>query len=645
MFLLIDHFGLTHYPLESNGKCCILGSVSLSPIFLGIECGGTRTVALASDAKFRELGRLELGPANLRLSSDWQLNCIFQEIFRRFPGPSAVGVGIAGARTAEDVSRVNRILSQVWPGRILSTTHDLESAWHAADFDDSEAPSASRVRQLRVLVLSGTGSCCFGRNSAGKSAKVGGWGHVLGDRGSAYDIVYRGLRASIQHFDRTGKWGKFVPRILRALQVNDPEALPAWIGSAEKSAIAALAPEVFAAARDGDKVVRTILADTILTMADDAESCWRQLGGSKRGGEFVLSGSVLLNQKLFSRRLAAELSRRLPQASVRSMPREAVWGSILVVSKLWASQTVGGRLEAQHIVEDAAALDREIAREWIPRATKPSPTEGRNPRSTGLDTLPVANALKLHLSEEATVTKAVGAAAPEIVSLVEMVAASFKNGGRLFYVGAGTSGRLGVLDASECPPTFRTSPDQVQGIMAGGVRALYAAVEGAEDDFGAGRSSVLSRNVGSNDVVVGLAASGRTPFVWGALNAAHWLKARTAIITCQPHLTFDGGFRPDSVIVVNTGPEILTGSTRLKAGTATKIVLNAVSTLSMIQLGKVASNLMSDLNPSNVKLRDRACRIVSQLAGVPVEAARAALESSGWVVEAAARALGWSRHR
>jgi N-acetylmuramic acid 6-phosphate etherase len=235
------------------------------------------------------------------------------------------------------------------------------------------------------------------------------------------------------------------------------------------------------------------------------------------------------------------------------------------------------------------------------------------------------------------VPAAIRAVAPQIGRLIGKVTGALGSGGRLLYVGAGTSGRLGVLDASECPPTFRTPPEWVQGIMAGGERALHSAVEGAEDDVGAGERAVGFRSVGPRDVVLGITASGRTPFVWGALAAARRRGAFTALLCFNPHLEFARGHRPDLVIAIDVGPEVLTGSTRLKAGTATKLVLNLVTTLAMVRLGKVAGNLMIDLNPSNVKLRDRACRIVMELTGWPRERAEAALQRSGWQVATVVR--------
>jgi N-acetylmuramic acid 6-phosphate etherase len=252
-----------------------------------------------------------------------------------------------------------------------------------------------------------------------------------------------------------------------------------------------------------------------------------------------------------------------------------------------------------------------------------------------LDRRSVRSAIGLMLSEDASIAGAVEAAAGPITRAIGLMARSLRAGGRLFYVGAGTSGRLGVLDASECPPTFGTDPEQVQAIMAGGREALWSPKEGGEDDAGAGANAVVFRGVRQGDVVVGIAASGRTPFVWGALNRAQMLGAATVLLCFNPNLRFARGSRPTVVIAVNVGPEVLTGSTRLKAGTGTKLVLNLMTTLAMVQLGKVRSNLMVDVKATNTKLRGRAVRIVSELGGVSAAAAQEALERCAWDVRRA----------
>ena len=261
-------------------------------------------------------------------------------------------------------------------------------------------------------------------------------------------------------------------------------------------------------------------------------------------------------------------------------------------------------------------------------------TELRLPESMNLDAMSVEQAVAVMNEQDARAVAAVKAESANVAAAVELVAAALRAGGRLIYVGAGTSGRLGVLDASECPPTFRTDPEQVQGIIAGGEDAMFRAKEGAEDRADDGARVVDEKNVGANDVVMGIATGGTTPFVHGALRQAAKRGAKTIFFSCvQPVPTEP---KVDVVIRPLTGPEVLTGSTRLKAGTATKLVLNQITTLAMVRLGKVYENLMVDLRASNTKLIDRATRMVSTLTGAsPKDAADLLKRADGRVKLAA----------
>ena len=242
-------------------------------------------------------------------------------------------------------------------------------------------------------------------------------------------------------------------------------------------------------------------------------------------------------------------------------------------------------------------------------------TERRNPRTSTIDTASALEIVDLIGAEDATVPAAVARAREEIARAVDLIERAFRAGGRLVYVGAGTSGRLGVLDAAECPPTFGTPPEMVLGVIAGGYPALVKSVEGAEDDVNAGIGEMDSRRVGSTDVVVGIAASGTTPFVRAALGRAQALGARTVLLSCsEPPAQLRETC--DVCITVLVGPEIVTGSTRMKAGTATKLVLNTLTTGAMIRLGKTYGNLMVDLRAWNDKLIDRSQRIVMETTGL-----------------------------
>ena len=647
-------------------------------VYLGIECGGTRSVALlAADAA--AVARVELGPANLRLLDDRQLRAHFRAcdaklrraISTRAKLPLAgLCIGMAGARTPRDLARIRAAAASVWPEVLCRATSDLETALAAAEFVPEGQTKAGRgscraggdpnalarqeprpTRHAQVLVLSGTGSCCYGHMPEGRTVKVGGWGHQLGDRGSGYEIGLMALQGVLSEYDREGVWPPLGAALLRELLLNRPDDLIDWARAADKSAMAALAVPVFAAGARKDRLAQTILAEAATRLAGDAVGCARRLAA--KGGtpmQFVLAGGNLVKQPGFARLVRRRLLKLWPGAEVVTLAQEGAWGAARLAAEagmvrrehqegknLTAKSAKGYPLDpgspglrseffAFSAIESNFAVKSDLTQ---------LQTERRNPRSMRLDRMALGAAVELMLSEEAKVMRALRREKRNLVRAIELITRCFKKGGRLFYVGAGTSGRLGVLDASECPPTFSTPPEMVQGIMAGGAAALSRSVERAEDDAEGGAEAIRFRGIDRRDVVVGIAASGRTPFVWGALGEARWRRATTILLCFNPDLKLSAADRPDLVIAPATGPEVLTGSTRLKAGTATKLVLNLFTTLAMVRLGKVAENLMVDLKPSNDKLRDRAVRIVQTLTGVDAAMARAALERSQWVIKRA----------
>lgn len=254
-------------------------------------------------------------------------------------------------------------------------------------------------------------------------------------------------------------------------------------------------------------------------------------------------------------------------------------------------------------------------------------TEQENPRTSEIGSLPTAEVVRLMNEEDARVALAVASVLAEVAQAVDGIVARLQKGGRLFYVGTGTSGRLGVLDAAECPPTFGVSPEMVQAVIAGGYDATYRAVEASEDDHAAGALDLKARGVTSMDAVVGIAASGQTPYTVGAVEHARSLGAFTVAVTCAPGSLITRAAEVSIVAVV--GAEVIAGSTRLKAGTAQKMILNMLSTAAMIRLGYVSGNRMSNLKPRNTKLRARAVRILCAEAGLNETKASAALEAAG----------------
>jgi len=257
------------------------------------------------------------------------------------------------------------------------------------------------------------------------------------------------------------------------------------------------------------------------------------------------------------------------------------------------------------------------------------PTEARNPATESLDGLSTLELTKAMHHADWEAVAAVEKELPRIAGAIDAIVARLEHGGRLFYLGAGTSGRLGVLDASECPPTYNTPPEMVQGLIAGGDIALRRSVERAEDDEAQGQRDLEKHGFSGKDVLVGIAASGRTPYVLGGVRYGRGLETLTIGLSCVPGSLLEGA--AELAITPATGPEVVTGSTRMKAGTATKLVLNMLSTGTMVRLGYVFGNLMVNVQPRNVKLRDRAARIVAMVTGLDYEDAVALLERAGSV--------------
>lgn len=607
-----------------------------APAFLGIDCGGTRSIAIYECDGLQR--RIEAGPGNVGLLSDAQLLALFRSlsaVHKNVPTPNAVAIGMAGGALLERQERIRRAAAKVWPSIPCLAAGDLETALAAARLDDK---AQKKDFAATVVVLSGTGSIFYGENTRGKRVRVGGWGHVVGDKGSAYEIGLRAAKASLYYFDRDGKVPALGRRLLTALLLNDLREIPEWALTAGKTEIAALAREVSAASEAGDRIARDILEGAAQSIAKDAATCASRLVKRGQRVKFVLTGSVLLNQPAFSRRVAKLIRERWPRCEVVPLRHESALGALELAKELLSKgQSPRSKVGWRSTLDSRPSTD--MGHWTLDLGLASSPTEQRNPRSMNLDKLPLRKAIALMLSEDEKLPAAIRAERAKIERAIQLIVRSFKSGGRLFYVGAGTSGRLGVLDASECPPTFRTDPEMVQGIIAGGQTALWRAVEGAEDDPEAGARAIDSRGVTRRDTVVGIAASGRTPFVWGALDEAKKRGAATVMLTFNPTLKIPREHQPTVFIAPKIGPEILTGSTRLKSGTATKLILNMFTTLAMVRIGKVLSNLMVDVKPTNVKLRDRAVRIVRTLTNAGEAEARVALVKSNWLIKDAVARL------
>jgi N-acetylmuramic acid 6-phosphate etherase len=608
---------------------------------LGVEGGGTKTawvLVARNGGNLQILDQGKLPPSNFRLATPERLRLIFAELPKEI---DRVGVFLAGCGTSEDRKSLAAICAETWPQAKIITGSDRDSDLAAAlGHGDG------------IVVNAGSGSSVTARRD-NRTEKAGGWGHILGDAGGGYFLSIQALRLILREYDLHRGEVQFAARILRALCLNNLDELVRWAQTADKMEVARLTPVVFEAAANGDARVVEILEEGARVLSEYTEAVAARL--HLLAPKVILLGGLFHRDSIYAHTFRRRLKKNLPDARVAMAERTPELGAAWLAAEMQEFPDVRDQPSPEKIDDLAAAL-----------------TEKRNPRSENLERLTARQLVELFIEEEKFVQEALRGAIDQLTKAIEIAAASIRNGGRLIYVGAGTSGRLGVLDASEIPPTFGASPEIVQGIIAGGVTALHRSVEGAEDEAGSGGVAIAEREVKSGDVVFGITASGRTPFVLGALSRAHSLGAHTILITCNPASETrvngasgseaavtgmaDSG-QPGSTtpvtggidesgpaasaplatelsIVLAVGPEILAGSTRLKAGTATKLALNIISTAAMVLLGKVRGNLMIDLHASSTKLRDRAVRVVAELAGTDYDSARDQLESAGWNLRA-----------
>jgi N-acetylmuramic acid 6-phosphate etherase len=586
---------------------------------LGVEGGGTKTawalvetVANASSAELCILDQGKLPPSNFRLTAPERLRAILAEL------PSQIdraGVFLAGCATEEDRRALREICLEIWPNAKVVTGSDRESGLAAA-LDHSDG----------IVVNAGSGSSVTGRRGD-RIERAGGWGHILGDAGGGYFLSIQALRLILREHDLHRVELDFTARILHALSLNNFDELVRWVQTADKMEIAMLAPVVFETGAAGGTRMMEIIEEGARVLCEYTEAVADRL--HLLAPKVVLIGGLFYRDSIYTHAFRRRLKKNLPDARITTAERAPELGAAWLAAEAHDHTPFHSKPSQLEINDLAAAL-----------------TEQRNPRSGDLEKMTARELVQLFVEEEKFVQDALRSAAPDLSRAIETVTESLRNGGRLFYVGAGSSGRIGVLDASEIPPTFGAPAHLVQGVIAGGATALHRSVEGAEDEESAGAFALDERGMKSADVVIGITASGRTPFVLGALARGKSLGAKTLLLTCNPAVM--AGVSPaageiaadtaastvDLVITLPVGPEILAGSTRLKAGTATKVALNVISTGAMIRLGKVRGNLMIDLHTTSMKLRDRAVRIVAEVTQRDYESARGLLEANDWNLRA-----------
>ena len=599
---------------------------------LGIEGGGTKTTWALLTRAGKALAQGAAGPGNTLLLSNAQLEMLFRIICHDAGGQvEAVGGAFAGCQLPSEQARVEKILRRVWPSAgVIRVMEDTRSVLVAA-FGDGPG----------IVVIAGTGSNVAGQKSAHDPIeKAGGWGHLFSDEGSAYDIARCGMQLAYDSYDATRKISLLAKEFLIAAGKSSMEELvPFFLQDTSKTTVAQWARCVFAAAQKGDRDAKRVLDSRVGML----EGLFAVLAYRLKltTPHVALTGGLFENQPDYAKAFQRELKKEFPGAKSFVLTVPGVFGAARLAG-MDGSATIGSRRSpSDGPAQGLRRLPTDPARL---AAFAQASTEQRNPRSRGLDKRSISGLVDLFIREERYVEKALAAQRVPIARAATLVAKKLSSGGRLFYVGAGTSGRLGVVDASEMPPTFNAPPEQVQAIIAGGAAAVFRSQEGAEDARDTGVMELKARGLTKRDVVCGIAASGQTPFVLAALDYARDLGAGTILLTCNPKRSIR--VPADVEIDLPTGAEIVTGSTRLMAGTATKLVLNILSTIAMVRLGRVRDNLMINVQATNDKLRARAVQLVRALAlNVSTSEAQLALEKNGWRVNEVVEFLKKSKNK
>ncbi len=515
--------------------------------------------------------------------------------------PEAIATGVAGCATPHVRDAVARELAARLDAEVVFVSDDIRPTLYA-----------SARNRAAVAAISGTGSSVVGKTADGRSVLVGARGAVFGDPGGAYGVAETALRRAALSVDGLAEGGRLADDLVRATGVSEFAEMPAWGAAASKGQIADLARVVADAADSGDRAAQEILRDQARQLAEQTAVAIERVQDDAPPSVYYLGGfieQVTAFQDAFVRFVAERAPGCLPEPPACRGHR-----AVFEVVR-------GGRFPDGF---PGSRFERETASPALP------PTEQRLAVDRTLDARDAAGIVALMNEEDARLAGVVRAEASRIARVIDWAAASLSGDGRLVYAGAGTSGRLGVLDASECPPTFGVDPSRVVGLIAGGDHALRHSVEGAEDDANQGARDLqaLDPPIGPNDTLVGIAASGTTPYVLGALAHARSVGARAALLCCNPACRRDPHLVDTLVIALAAGPEVLTGSTRLKAGTATKMALNMISTGALTLAGFVYQGLMVEVRPVNAKLRLRAIRITAALTDLDEPAAERFLDQA-----------------
>ncbi len=621
----------------------------MSQIIIGIDGGGSKTTGRAlvfdktlkskqenSSVLFDELQTsasilAEYAGGPCALTNDFHQSCtnlsaVLQKLgeIGKFEVTDAiVAAGVSGAE--------NDILNKKLRNHLLSQFF-LEKERLIVTSDARVSAIGAGGNQPVVCVALGTGSVATVIDEESRFTQVGGWGFSIGDEGGAAFMGKLAVQQTLSEIDKCIVQ-KSLDESLLAQQIkktigSNKQTILAWLSQASAFDYGQLAP-IVTTLRDSCSVANAVFQQHIVEVERLINSA-----ALREDIPIVLSGSLA---SITRENLSPRLSNKIQQAK-----GSAIDGACFVALEHDLNQAKK-RIDAHSKMTQKASSDgRESANVSLEANSNMSNhnestliaqldtllSESRNPKSMDIDLLATQQVLSLINQEDSMVPKAIKSEIPAISDAVNAIVNAFKDGGRLVYLGAGTSGRLGILDAVECPPTFSVDSDLVLAIIAGGDKAVYKAVEGAEDNELLAVEDLEKNNLSAQDVLVGIAASGRTPYVLGGLAYAKKQGATTVSITCNPNSALTTS--ADIAICAEVGPEVLTGSTRMKSGTAQKLILNMLTTASMIQLGKCYENLMVDVNASNKKLVARAIRIVMQATSCSQEQAKQALDDADY---------------
>lgn len=574
-------------------------------LIVACDGGGTGVRAGLYDQTGRLLRESHAGPANPVEYGIEATLASLQEAIGAFDGERVglVAAGVSGASRAA--------LRETLAEGLAETAH-RGVGWVLVMGDLQPVLAANAGEGAGLLAIAGTGSSVMGCDAAGRWRMAGGRGRVFGDAGSGYALGVAALQAAADAVDGMGPETGLVEALCVEAGAAAFDALTGWAAEASKKALAGLAEAVIACAAGGDGVAGRVVAEQAALLARQVDAAAAGLGLGVDVPVWML-GSLFdapLYRTAFEDALGGRRAARPVLGGHRAVLEVVLRGGALPE---WVSERSGGVCTGRAVPA----------------------TEQRHGAGLPLDRLGPEGIAARMAEEDARAQRAAAAESGRIAACIRLAADAIGGGGRLVYVGAGTSGRLGVLDASECPPTFGVAPGRVIGIMAGGDGALRVSVEGAEDDAEAGALDLAAQAPGlsGRDFVVGIAASGTTPYVLGALADARAQGARTALICCNRGVAGTGV--AEVVVAMDTGPEVVAGSTRLKAGTATKMALNMISTGAFALSGYVYEGYMVGVQATNVKLRKRAAGMVAVLTGRGAEESRGLLEAAGGSVSVA----------